>query len=219
MTLKNKNYRIYGRTRGRNKKKFNEKYYQTLVNKYKVITLDKNENYILDIGCGYGETSIFLSNKFRDYKVISCDKYIDGNLKLLKSIESNKIKNFFFHEGNVNELLDTYERKEYFKYVWIFFPDPWPKKKHHKRRLVDNNFLKKIYYFIKNQGQIYITTDSKSYIRQIVQSIHKNLDLYFWCNQTKMHLSIKDFYDIETKFYKKAIFYGRKPSLFILKKI
>ena len=45
------------------------------------------------MGTGYGETSIFLAKQFPDKVVISCEKYIDGNIELLKNIEYNKIKN------------------------------------------------------------------------------------------------------------------------------
>ena len=57
-------YRLYGRTRGRSNKKINIEDYKTKLNKFKIIKLDKKKDYILDIGTGYGETSIFLSKKY-----------------------------------------------------------------------------------------------------------------------------------------------------------
>ncbi|MEA1911166.1 MAG: tRNA (guanosine(46)-N7)-methyltransferase TrmB, partial [Spirochaetota bacterium] len=52
--------------------------------------------------------------------------------------------------------------------VHIFFPDPWPKKKHHKRRLLQNGFIKELILLIKKGGFIYIATDWDDYAQQIL---------------------------------------------------
>ncbi len=211
--------RLYGRTRGRSKKKINIKNYLELLNFYKFSTYETNKSYILDIGTGYGETSIFLSKKYNKDIIISCEKYIDGNLNLLKIIKKEKIHNIKIHNGNALDILDRNSKNLFFNLVWIFFPDPWPKNKHHKRRLITDQFLIKIHSFLKNNGKIVIATDSASYLRFILNSIYLSKNYYEWINQNTTHLSLKDYYDLETKFYKKAIISGRNPSLFILKKI
>ena len=73
----NKNYtnRLFGRTRGRSKKKINLKNYHETVNKYKFQNYNEKSEYILDIGTGYGETSVYLAKQFPDKIVISCEKY------------------------------------------------------------------------------------------------------------------------------------------------
>ncbi len=211
--------RLFGRTRGRSKKKIDIKNYRSKLEKYKIPKFDKNINYILDIGTGYGETSIYLSKYFPNSIIISCEKYIDGNLNLLKKIDTNRIKNIFLHPGNVLEIFDKNIKQQYFGKVWIFFPDPWPKKKHFKRRLINVDFLKTIYPFIKNHGQISIVTDSTSYYRFIIKTIFNSKKQYIWKNQHTSHLNFKDYYSFETKYYKKAIISSRKPSLLILEKI
>ena len=216
----NNNYinRLFGRTRGRSKKKIDLKKYHQTVAKYKFQNCDEKINYILDIGTGYGETSIFLANQFLDKVIISCEKYIDGNLILLKNIEKNKIKNILLHNGNVYDVLETIHR-ECFDLVWIFFPDPWPKNKHAKRRLITSDFLIKLHKTLKENSEIHIATDSTIYVRFILNSIYNCKDYFVWLNQSEMYLDIKDYFDIETKYYKKAINSQRKPSLFILRKI
>ena len=157
--------------------------------------------------------------KYSYNTIIACEKYVDGNLNLIKNIENNKIKNIFIHPGNVHELLDSNKTKRYFELVWIFFPDPWPKKKHFKRRLISFYFLEKINNYIKKNGEIWIVTDSISYSKHILQSIYQAKKFYKWINQNELHMDLKDYCDLETKFYKKAIISGAKPSLFILKKL
>ncbi len=212
-------YRLYGRTKGRSKKKNIYEKYKSLLLKYKIINLKKDKKYILDIGTGYGETSVYLASKYNDHDLIACEKFIDGNINLIKKIEQKNLKNVFIFDSNVNEILDKLEKKKYFEIVNIFFPDPWPKKKHFKRRLITTSFLKKIYSYLNFDGIIYIATDSETYTQAILKCIYDTKDLYCWSNQMKLHYSIKDYLNIETKFYKKAIISGRKPILFILKKI
>ena len=103
--------------------------------------------------------------------------------------------------------------------VWIFFPDPWPKKKHFKRRLINDDFLKKIYNFMNSKSRIYIVTDSVSYTYSIIKTIYKNKNLFEWVNQNLLYLCLKDYYYLETKYYKKAIISGENPSILILEKI
>ena len=219
MLSNNYSKRLFGRTRGRSKKKINLKTYYEVLDKYKFHNCNEKLDYILDIGSGYGETTLYLAKKYISKKIISCDKFINGNYNLLKNIENNNLNNVFLHTGNVNEILDKNEKQEYFNLIWIFFPDPWPKKKHFKRRLINNLFLIKIYNFLKKDGKIIIATDSISYSRSILNTIFEIKNLYKWSNQRSLYLSTKDYFDIETKFYKKAINCGKKPSLFILEKI
>ena len=218
MLSKNYGNRLFGRTRGRSKKKFDLKKYHQSVAKYQFQNCDEKINYILDIGTGYGETSIFLANRFLVKVVISCEKYIDGNIILLKNIEKNKIKNIRLHNGNVYDILESIHRK-CFDLVWIFFPDPWPKNRHAKRRLITSNFLIKLHKVLKQSSEIHIATDSTIYVRFILNSFYNCNDYFLWLNQSEINLHIKDYFDIETKYYKKAINSQRKPSLFILRKL
>ena len=218
MLSSNYTNRLFGRTRGRSKKKINLKNYYETVEKFKFQNFDEKFDYILDIGTGYGETSIFLAKKFTDKIVVSCEKYIDGNIVLLKNIEKNKIRNIRLHNGNVYNVLEN-TNKKYFKLVWIFFPDPWPKNRHAKRRLITSDFLLKLHKILKDNSEIHIATDSTIYVRFILNSIYNCKDYFLWLNQSNMNLNIKDYFNIETKYYKKAINSQRKPSLFILRKL
>ena len=218
MLSSNYSKRLFGRTKGRSKKKIDLKKYYESVSKYKFQNFDNKLDYVLDIGTGYGETSIFLAKKFLNKTIISCEKYIDGNIILLKNIEKNNLKNIQLHNGNVYDVLEITNKKN-FSLVWIFFPDPWPKNRHAKRRLITSDFLIKLHKTLKKNSKIYIATDSTTYLRFILNSIYNCKDYFLWLNQSQMNLHIKSYFDIETKYYKKAIKSQRNPSLFILKKL
>ena len=117
--LNNSDYRIYGRTKGRKKNNNNDQFL-----KIKLKEIDKKKYNILDIGAGFGESTINLAKKNRKNTVISCDKYIDGLNNLYKNAHKESLDNIYIYQGNVLKMLDDFCKEESFSEVWILFPDP-----------------------------------------------------------------------------------------------
>ena len=207
----NQKYKIFGRTRGRSKKFNNSENYLELFKKYKIDNLTTSKTYLLDIGTGYGETTIYLAQKNKNKKIIACEKYIDGNLNLIKNIKKNKINNIYLHTGNVYEILDQLKKKITFESIWIFFPDPWPKKRHFKRRLINVNFFHKIKDFLKKNATIHIASDSKSYISTILMTMHNVKNEFKWMNQNKNEWDYSNMALPQTKYFQKALKKGLNP--------
>ena len=86
----------------------------------------------------------------------------------------------------MHKLLDEHCKIDFISEVWILFPDPWPKKKHFKRRLINHDFFIKINKFLKSGATINIASDSKSYISQILRIIHQIRNDFKWLNQNKL---------------------------------
>ena len=192
----NYNYRIYGRSKGRKKNTLiNQKFYKKIIfnPKYDII---KKKNNILDIGSGNGENTIHLANCHPEKDIIACDKYYDGNINLCNKLINLKLNNVKIYNDNINKLLDELKFKNYFNEVWILFPDPWPKKRHQKRRLVNSDFLKKIFKILKKNGKFIFSTDNTSYFEN-VKTILKN-------NPRIKIKIIKRVITIKTKYYLKA---------------
>tara|TARA_Y100001970_G_scaffold261989_1_gene345657 strand:+ start:11417 stop:12070 length:654 start_codon:yes stop_codon:yes gene_type:complete len=211
-------YRLYGRLRGRRSKNITNDQYHNLLQPFKNNNLNIDEKNILDIGSGVGENVFFLSKK-KERNIFSCDKYIDGNIKIINNIKKNKLKNIFVYHANVHELLDQIFKKNFFTEIWILFPDPWPKKKHHKRRLLNISFLKKIHNYMKTGGNLYIATDSNSYLVSILLDIYTIKNFFIWENQTVEGWEYINNNLPKTKFYKKAVKSGRSPFFIKLKKL
>ena len=137
--INNSTYRLYGRTKGRKNNKNNDAFL-----KIKLINIDDKNYNILDIGSGFGESTIKIAKKNKKKIVICCDKYIDGLNNILYNAQKELLDNIYIYQGNVHKMLDEYCINNSISEVWILFPDPWPKKKHFKRRLI-HKFFKESY--------------------------------------------------------------------------
>ena len=212
-------YKLFGRFRGRKKisnlipKNFNN-FDINIKNQ-----INKNIYNILDIGSGSGENSIHLSKSNIKSFIVACELFEDGNINLCNEIVLNNIINISIYRGNVLEFLDTLKDILIFDEVWILFPDPWPKIRHQKRRLINNMFLKNIHLFMKKSGKLMIASDSKSYIHSIMKNIYNAQSLYLWKNQN-FYAWNYDFLNLpKTKFNEKAIKMNRNSMFFELIKI
>ena len=104
--------------------------------------------------------------------------------------------------------LDFYELLEYlegwlFKKIYILFPDPWPKKKHKKRRLINERFVNLVNNISSRNTKIIISTDNKDYLHQILYSFYKIKGFRLCCNYFNEFL-VQHFDLPPTKYFKKA---------------
>jgi tRNA (guanine-N7-)-methyltransferase len=197
-------YTIYGRKKGR--KKIHSVYKEFFVNcKINLETDIKiNKKNIIDVGSGKGESTLFLAKKNPDALIIAIEIFLDGNIDLCKQLSKLKLHNVKIFSSNVLKLFDCLNKDDYFSEIWILFPDPWPKKKHYKRRLINDNFFTKVYPYLKKNGRIFIATDSSSYLKSIMNSIYKTKYLFNWLNNKPQNW-IYEMLDLPcTKFFKKA---------------
>jgi tRNA (guanine-N7-)-methyltransferase len=212
-------YKLFGRFKGR--KKIHHPSFMDL-KKYQFNAekdINKSKYSILDIGSGSGENALFLSNIYPKSKIITCELFEDGNINLVNQIIKNQIMNIRLFQGNVLEFLDLAEPLLTFDEIWILFPDPWPKIRHHKRRLINNIFLENISKYLKKSGKLMIATDSQSYIQSIIQNIFLMQNTYMWNNQKVSEWNYNNLELPRTKFYKKATKSNRNSMFFELLKI
>ncbi len=206
-------YRLYGRTKGRKNKKNNS------FSKIRLKEIDKTKYNIIDIGAGFGESTIKLAKENKRKIVVCCEKYIDGLNSLFNKAQIEFLKNIYIYQGNVHQMLDEYCEEESISEIWILFPDPWPKKRHFKRRLINKFFFDKIYKYLKTGGTINLASDSKSYISQILKTIYLIKDDFLWLNQSKSEWDYNSEILPTTKYYKKAKKNGLNPFYAKLMKI
>ena len=127
----------------------------------------------LEIGFGNAENVIFQAINNPSYLFIGSEVYMSGIGTLVSSIKENNINNIKIFSDDIRLLLDQ-SRKKVFDSVIIICPDPWPKEKHHKRRLINKSFLEMVHDFMKDDSNIYISTDWENYAESISELFVKN---------------------------------------------
>ena len=120
----------------------------------------------LEIGFGNAENLCSQAKLNPDILYIGCEVYQSGIGSLLASIKEDKIKNIRIFDKDIRLLIDEKDDKV-FDRVIIICPDPWPKDKHHKRRLINYDFLSMISKTMKEGSEIYISTDWENYASHI----------------------------------------------------
>ena len=119
----------------------------------------KSEKVIMEIGFGMGEATAIIAKNHPNNGYIAVDVHPPGIGKLLARIVENDLTNLKVIEEDVHVVLQHMIPNESLDGIHLFFPDPWPKKKHNKRRIVNEGFLALIHPKLKNGGFIHIATD------------------------------------------------------------
>ena len=129
----------------------------------------KSEKVIMEIGFGMGEATAIIAKNHPNNGYIAVDVHPPGIGKLLARIVENDLTNLKVIEEDVHVVLQHMIPNESLDGIHLFFPDPWPKKKHNKRRIVNEGFLALIHPKIKKGGFIHVATDWVPYAESIQQ--------------------------------------------------
>ena len=180
-----------------------------------IINLEKlfknNKNCILDIGFGDGKLLTSLAKKFPELNFIGLEVYESGIGNILKQISSDNLTNIKICCSDAITFLNNYTENNSFYGITLFFPDPWPKKKHYKRRIINKNFVNLISRKISTNGFIKVVTDWSNYSDYIEEVFSTNdkfekvSDIYIFKNRCL------------TKFEKKGISLGHRITEFTYK--
>lgn len=122
-----------------------------------------NDRLFFEIGFGYGEHTAHQALLNKNTKIVACETYINGVLSLLDKIIVNEIKNIKIFNGDARLLLEKMPDNSIDK-VFILFPDPWPKKKQNKKRIINDEFLNLLKQKLKSDGTLFFASDILNYV-------------------------------------------------------
>jgi len=180
---------------------------------YKIKIKDlKNKNVVLDIGFGNGEYTVAYANAFQEKHLIATEVYLSGIGSLIGLINKYKISNISIFDEDVRLLMDQMP-KDFLDSVNILFPDPWQKAKHHKRRLIGEDFLYQLHPLLKPNAKIFVRTDWEDYAEQISE-LAEVMSSHFRLERTQ---NIE--FEFETRFHQRAIKEGREINSFLFTKL
>ncbi len=131
---------------------------------------NRYEKIFFEIGFGQGEHLIQNAKKNPDIGFIGCDPFENGVASLLKKIEEEKLENILVYKGDARILLQQFLPNTISRF-YVLFPDPWTKKRHHKRRILSEKFMK--YLCTDQPGELMFATDCEDYMISVLEICDK----------------------------------------------
>ena len=161
---------FFGRRRGRPLRAEGKKHFEKLIF-FHPSRLDSWPNkVILDIGFGYGEHFLHSLCHRSEYHHIGVEVFENALAHVMENIPEEHYNSCSIIPDSIQKSLDYIGDIDE---VWVLFPDPWPKKKHQKRRLIQEDFIKKIALKIKSTGKFIIASDHMDLLSFIYEEIEK----------------------------------------------
>ena len=159
---------------------------------------------ILEIGFGMGETTAKIAQTLPDCDFLAAEVHTPGVGALLKLIEEQALTNIRIIQHDVVEVLQNMLADNSLDGVHIFFPDPWHKKRHHKRRLIQAEFVKLLCSKLKTGAYIHVATDWQEYAEWVLEVLNGEASL----KNTAPDYADKPSYRPLTKFENRGIKLG-----------
>ena len=148
--------------------------------------LDNSPQRILEIGFGMGESTAHIAQVRPQDVFLGIEVHEPGVGALLKKIGELQLSNLRLIQYDAVEVLEQMITKDSLDGVHIFFPDPWHKKRHHKRRLIQKDFLTLLVSRLKTGGYIHLATDWQHYAEQMLLVLNQCHDLKNYSKQSTL---------------------------------
>jgi len=132
-----------------------------------------NKVIVLDIGCGEGEFIAELASRHPDKEFLGVEIKYGRIIKCLRKTKLNDLSNLKFALCDATIFIEKILPSNSLNKVFINNPDPWPKEKHEKNKLIRPSFLRSLYSKMKRKSALYIKTDSRDYFKKIKEDIKK----------------------------------------------
>ena len=124
----------------------------------------------LEIGFGGGEHLVAMAKANPEVAMIGCEPFINGVAMCLYAHENAGISNARIHAGDAREIFDV-AADGAFQRIFVNYPDPWPKSRHHKRRFIGHKNLPHLARVCAKGGRLHIATDIPDYVRHSMEAL------------------------------------------------
>jgi len=173
------------------------------------------EKIVLEIGFGSGEHLIQRAGERPDNAFLGCEPFINGLGSALSSINHNNLTNIRLYDEDATGLLDWLPDAS-IDLVYLLYPDPWPKKRHWKRRFVNMENLERIARILKPASEFRFSSDIDHYVNWTLIRC-RNCGLFDWqANSTRDWKTPWTGWK-STRYEKKALREGRTPAYLTFK--
>ncbi len=167
------------------------------------------QTFHLEIGFGGGEHLAAQAKKHSTIGWIGCEPFINGVAKLLTLIKEQALDNIRIVQDDARVLVRSLP-SSFLSHVFILFADPWPKSRHHKRRIIQLDFLKNVMEKMKVGGLLTLATDHDDYREWMLEHMHRLPAFRPLFDQSTLFIRPKDWN--VTRYEEKAFLAGRKVA-------
>lgn len=123
---------------------------------------------VLEIGSGHGHFLTRYAAAYPQARCLGVDLISDRIRRAKRKAERAKLTNCHFIQAEARELIDALPASVTFAEIWVLFPDPWPKKRHHKNRLLQPRFFETLAHRVGEGARLYFRTDHGEYFHTVV---------------------------------------------------
>ena len=170
----------------------------------------------LEIGFGGGEHMVHQAASYPKAGIIGCEPYINGVAMLLGKIRQAKVDNIRVYPGDVRNMFDVLPDQSISK-AFLLYPDPWPKKRHHRRRFATPEHLAPLNRVLKTGAEFRVATDIPDYVRQTLEEVPKHGFEWLAERPEDWRTPWDDW--ISTRYEQKALRESRTPHYMTFRKI
>ena len=168
------------------------------------------EDVWLEIGFGAGEHMAATAAAHRDVGIIGCEPFVNGVAALLAAIERDALSNLRVHAGDARDLLDVIPDGALGR-VYLLYPDPWPKRRHWRRRFVSRGNLDMLARVMRPGAELRIATDIDDYVRHTLEHLTARAD-FEWLAERPADWRAAWAGWPGTRYEAKALREGRRPT-------
>jgi tRNA (guanine-N7-)-methyltransferase len=207
----------FGRNRGRALRPYQQSLISTLLPR--LVYRGQERGFIkqsLEIGFGGGEHLAAQAACSPETLYIGCEPYVNGVAKLLVQIDQHKLNNIRIHMGDARQLVQQLE-EAVLDEIFVLFPDPWPKTKQQKRRLVNSQTLAMLARVHQLEGRLLLATDHEDYAAWMLEQLQSSPH-YTWLAECEADWLSPPRDWVETKYQRKTSAEGRLPMFFECKR-
>jgi len=177
---------------------------------------DAHKPLWLEVGFGGGEHIAWQAKHNRDINFIGCEPFINGVGKALMLIDECELENIQIYNNDARDVLDWLS-PESIDRAFVLYPDPWPKKRHHKRRFLSKESFDRLARVLKPGCELRIATDIDDYARHLLAA-YQQCGKFSWTAKRPGDWRIRPEDWPTTRYEQKAIREGRKCNYFIFER-
>lgn len=175
------------------------------------------QDYHMEIGFGGGEHLAARAAESPEIGFLGCEPFINGVASLLKHIDTNSINNVRIVVDDARLLLKSMPDQSVSR-IYVLFPDPWHKKRHHKRRIISNETIEDLSRVLKSNGELFMATDIIDYATWMQETLKPRQEFSLDMGERQILTERPTDWPHPTKYEMKGVREGRQATYMIYRK-